>query len=397
MIEDMMNDFKPALAHSVLAVPQSRIRELADMAMSMEGVLKLYFGESNQPTPRNIKDAAIEAINQGFTYYTENAGYLSLRRAIADKYAELHGIELDPSRHIVVTASGVQALNVAMRCVLDPEDEAIVLTPAWPNGCAIAGLCLAHAVQVPHVLRGGDYHIDFEGIEAAIGPKTRMILYTSPSNPLGWVANADDQRRLLEVCRKHSLWLAADEVYERLYYEGPVAPSILRMCDRDDAVIVVQSFSKSYCMTGWRLGWLVSNSELARKAAQVNEYVVSHAPSMTQKAAETALRDGEPELRAMVARLRDNRDFVRDALQPIPGVTIPQPRGAFYLFPRIEGLDDSFEFCRQLLTREKVGIAPGGAFGAGGEGSVRICYAADRTVLETAVGRIARFIQEIPR
>jgi len=384
---------KPRLAQSVQAVPQSRIRELADIAMSMDGVLRLYFGESDLPTPQYIKDAAIHALRDGYTFYTENAGLPSLRAAIARNYKDLHGITLDPARNIVVTASGVQALHVSIRCVLDPGDEAIVLTPAWPNGSAIVGMCSARALQMPHVLRSGRYEIDFAALESAIGERTRLILYTSPSNPLGWVATGSDQERLLEICRKHGLWLLADEVYERLYYQGPVAPSILRKCRGEEAVIVVHSFSKSYCMTGWRLGWLVSRADLARKATQLNEFIVSHAPSMAQKAAEVALRQGEEELRTMVERLRESRDFVRNELQEMPGVSVPQAEGAFYLFPRIEAAADSFDFCRRLLIEKKVGLAPGVAFGEGGEGSVRICYAASRTVLEPAVERLSSFLR----
>ncbi len=359
--------------------------------MSMDGVLRLYFGESNQPTPQYIKDAAVLALKEGYTFYTENAGLPSLRRAIARKYGEIHDLDLD-WQNVVITASGVQALNVSIRCVLDPGDEAVVLTPAWPNGAAIAGMCSAQAIEIPHVLHGDRYGIDFGALESAISDRTRVILCTSPSNPLGWVAQENEQDRLLDICRSHGLWLLADEVYERLYYEGPVAPSILRKCAPDDAVIVVQSFSKSYCMTGWRVGWLVSRTDLARKAAQVNEFIVSHAPSMAQRAAETALRDGEEEIHAMVERLRANRDFVRGALRAMRGVTAPQASGAFYLFPKIENMTDSFEFCRRFLVEKKVGIAPGVAFGAGGEGSVRICFAADRSVLEPAMERLKSFL-----
>lgn len=387
-----MKSMEPEIATSLLSVKQSRIRELADIAMSMDGVLRLYFGESNQPTPQYIKEAAVRALNEGYTFYTENAGLPSLRRAIAAKYRDLHNVDLD-WKNIVITASGVQALSVSIRCVLDPGDEAIVLTPAWPNGGANVGMCSAHAIEIPQVLRNDRYEIDFEAVESAISSRTRLIIYTSPSNPLGWVAKESDQDRLLNICRDRGLWLLADEVYERLYYGGPVAPSILRKCTSADAVIVVQSFSKSYCMTGWRLGWLVSRADLAQKATQLNEFIVSHAPSIAQKAGETALREGEPEIHIMVERLRENRDFVRDALQQMPGVTAPQAQGAFYLFPRIEGMRDSFGFCRRLLLEKKVGIAPGVAFGDGGEGSVRICYAADKSVLEPAMERLQSFLR----
>jgi aspartate/methionine/tyrosine aminotransferase len=385
------------VAASAESVPYSRIRELAERAMRLPCVLKLYFGESNLPTPDYIKQAACEAIEQGYTYYTENAGLPSLRAALARHYRRLHGVELDPEREIVITASGVQALNVAIRAVLDPGDEAIVLTPAWPNGAANVRLANGRPREVPHVLCGARYEVDFDALQAALTPRTRLLIYTSPSNPLGWVATVEDQARLLEFARERELWLLADEVYERLYWRtdtlGDPAPSILRLANRDDAVIVVQSFSKSYSMTGWRVGWLVARADLARKAAQLNEFIVSHAPSFAQKAAETALERGEDELRAMLIRLKENRDFALSALRSMPGVRTPEPEGAFYLFPRIEGVEDSFGFCLRLLEETRVGLAPGVAFGAGGEGSVRLCFAADRGILEEALGRLERFLQ----
>jgi aspartate/methionine/tyrosine aminotransferase len=387
----------PQVAASALAVPHSRIRELAEVAMAMDGVLRLYFGESNLPTPDFIKRAATQALADGFTFYTENAGLPSLRRALADYYRRVQGVDIDPASRIVITASGVQALNVGIRCLLDPGDEAIVLTPAWPNGSAIVRMVNGVPREIPHPLCGDRYRIDFDALAAAVTGRTRMLLYTSPSNPLGWVATEDDQRRLLDFCRRHELWLMADEVYDRLYYEGSVpgeaAPSILRLAEREDAVVVVQSFSKSYCMTGWRVGWLVARPDVAARATQLNEFIISHAPSFAQKAAETALAEGEEELARMVARLKENRDYCRRALSGMPGVTVPKPDGAFYLFPRIDGVADSFDFCERLLVETKVGLAPGVAFGAGGEGSVRICYAAERSILEPAMERLGTFLQ----
>ncbi len=390
------------LAHSALAVPQSRIREIADLAFRMDDVLRLYFGESNQPTPAYIKQAAARALDAGFTFYTENAGLLSLREAIAGYYQRMHRVSLDPSREIVIAASGVQALNVAVRCMLDPGDEALILTPAWPNGASIVVMSNARPVEIAQPLCGDHvarYQIDWQALEAAVTPRTRVLLYTSPSNPLGWVATQQDQDRLMAFCRTHGLWLVADEVYERLWYDtevpGTPVPSILRKITRDDAVVVIQSFSKSYCMTGWRVGWLVARADLAQKATQLNEFIVSHAPSFIQKAAESALEDGEPEIARMVGGLKSNRDYCLSAMQQMPRVTLPRPDGAFYLFPKIEGLTDSFEFCRRLLAETHVGLAPGVAFGAGGEGSIRVCYAADRSVLEPAMERLNLFLNRI--
>ena len=387
----------PQLASSVERVPHSRIRELAEIAMGMDGVLRLYFGESNLPTPDYIKRAAVNAMENGFTFYTENAGLPSLRRAIAENYRRLHSVELDPASEIVVTASGVQALHLAIRCELDPGDEALALTPAWPNGSSSIVMANAEVKQIAHPLCGDRYVCDFDALEAAVTPRTRLLLYTSPSNPLGWVATEEEQRKLLAFARRHGLWLLADEVYDRLYYAGGAlgdpAPSILRMATREDAVMVVHSFSKSYCMTGWRVGWLVARRDLGAKATQLNEFIISHAPSFAQKAGETALAEGEPELRRMIERLEENREICMQALSGIGGLTLPKPDGAFYVFPKIDGLDDSFAFCKRLLEETRVGLAPGVAFGTGGEGSIRICYAAERSILEPAMERLVKFLR----
>jgi aspartate aminotransferase len=385
-------------APSISAVPYTRIRELGEIAMSMDGVLRLYFGESNLPTPRFIVDAAFQALEDGHTFYSENAGLPALRGQIAEQYRLLHGVELDPKSEIVVTASGLQALHLAIRSVLDPGDEAVILSPAWPNSASIVRLSHGVPVDVPLPLDGQRYRVDFAALGSALTPRTRLIILTSPSNPLGWVAAPEEQSRLLELCRSRGIWLLADEVYERIYYSGKdigePAPSILRLCDRDDAVHVVQSFSKTYCMTGWRVGWLVTRPDLGPKLAQLNEFFVSHAATFSQMAAQTALAKGETELRRMIASLKQNRDFCLAALREMSGVTVPEPDGAFYVFPRISGLDDSFEFCRRLLVERRVGLAPGSAFGAGGEGSVRICYAAERSILEPALERLGGFLTD---
>jgi aspartate/methionine/tyrosine aminotransferase len=282
----------------------------------------------------------------------------SLREAIAEKYAELHQVNLNPQSEIVVTASGVQALNVTIRCVIDPGDEAIVLTPNWPNATAIVSLCGGNPREIPLVWEGRQYGIDFNALEAALSAKTKLLVYA-----------------------------------ERIYYSGSVAPSILRLCTRDDAVIVVQSFSKSYCMTGWRLGWLTAREDLAKKATQLNEFIVSHAPSMVQRAGEAALKHGEDDIHSMVASLQKRKRFCFEALRSMPSVTVAEPEGAFYLFPRLKELADSYSFALSLLKEKKVSVAPGMAFGNGGEGAVRICYAADMSILEPAMERLRAFLE----
>jgi aspartate aminotransferase len=395
----------PEVAPTARAVPRSRIRELADVAMRMdasartpsERVLRLFFGESNLPTPKFLKEAAHRAMLDGYTMYTENAGLPSLRRALALHYERLQAVALDPGSEIVVTNSGVQALNVGIRCVLDPGDEAIVLTPAWPNQSSNVRLCNATPREIPLVLNDGRYVVDFDALESAVNFRTRLLIYTSPSNPLGWVATVEEQQGLLDFARRHGLWLLADEVYERLWYDesqppGAPAPSILKLATRDDAVMVAQSFSKSYCMTGWRVGWLVARADLAERATQLNEFIISCAPGFVQKAAEIALAGGEASMREMLALYKTNRDFCVDAFRKMPGVKLPSPDGAFYVFPRIDGLTDSFGFCERLLLATRVGLAPGVAFGAGGEGSIRLCYAVETEILEMALARIGTFV-----
>ncbi len=389
----------PKVASSALGVPYSRIRELAEAAMKMEGVYKLYFGESNIPTPEFIKKAACQALDEGYTFYSSNAGLPGLRKDLASYYRRLHGVDLDSGTEIVITASGVQALNLTIRLAINPGDEALILTPAWPNATSVVTMDNAVPVEIPLSFRSGRYAIDFVALEEAVTPRTRLLVYTSPSNPLGWTATEEEQEKVLKFIRRHNLWLLADEVYDRIYYRaaelGMPAPSILRKANREDAVMVAQSFSKTYCMTGWRVGWVILRRDAAEKAAQLNEFIVSHAASFSQRAAQTALAEGEGHIRRMLAVYKENREFCLRALSEIRGVRVPSPDGAFYLFPKIEGLKDSFDFCWRLLKETRVGIAPGVAFGAGGEGSVRICYAVERSILEPALEKFSNFLSKL--
>ncbi len=396
----------PTFAPSAARVPESRIRALADVAFGMEDVLFLQFGESTIPTPPYVVEAVNRAAQEGWTFYSPNQGLPSLRDAIANLIARLHGVEIGPPE-IQVTSGGVQALNLAIKCVIDPGDEAIVLSPNWPNGSAMVEMFGGRAVEVPMARAGRRFTPDVAAMERALSPRTRLLLYASPSNPLGWTATVAEQRILLDFARQHGLWLLTDEVYERIYYGGQgaaegergqavggqIAPSILKLCTREDAVIVVNSFSKTYCMTGWRLGWMVGRADFVQKAAQLNEFIVSHAPPMIQRGGEAAIAHGEDDVAAMVEEFQERRDFCAGMLRTVPGVNLPEPEGAFYLFPQLDGVNDSFEFALELLRKKQVAVAPGSAFGNGGEGSIRICYAPGMDVLEPAMERICEFIQ----
>ncbi len=407
------------LAPSAARVQPSRIRELANVASGMDDVLSLQFGESTMPTPPYVTEAVHRAVQEGWTFYTANQGLPSLREAIAGQIARLHAVEIDPAE-IQITAGGVQALNLTIKCIIDPGDEALALSPNWPNGSAMVEMFGGKAVEIPLARDGNRFTLDCEALEAAVTPRTRMLLYASPSNPLGWTATVAEQRTLLEFARRHALWLLADEVYERIFYgvapdsgaqcnlsrhalqpaaqssgqveAGQLAPSILRLCTREDAVIVVNSFSKTYRMTGWRLGWMVGRADFIHKAAQLNEFIVSHAPSMIQRGGEAAIARGEDDIAAMVEEFQERRDFCAGLLRATPGVDLPAPEGAFYLFPQLEGVGDSFRFALDLLQETHVAVAPGNAFGNGGEGSIRICYAPGMDVLRPAMERICAFI-----
>ena len=391
----------PPLAPSAKRVQPSRIRALADAAFGMEDVLFLQFGESTLPTPPYVIEAVHRAAQEGMTFYSANQGLPSLRAAIAAQIARLHAIEIDPSE-IQITSGGVQALNLAIKCVIDAGDEALVLSPNWPNGSAMVGMFGGRALEVPMAREGNRFTPDLAAMEAAVTARTRLLLYASPSNPLGWTATVAEQQMLLEFARRHGLWLLADEVYERISYgdrggdaagqAGGLAPSILQRCTREDAVIVVNSFSKTYRMTGWRLGWMVGRADFIHRAAQLNEFIVSHAPPMIQRGGEAAIAQGEDDIAAMVEELQERRDFCAGLLRATPGVDLPEPEGAFYLFPHLEGVDDSFQFALDLLGKTHVAVAPGNAFGNGGEGSIRICYAPGMDVLEPAMERICAFI-----
>jgi len=366
----------------------SKIRAIAALAEEHPGTLRLFYGEDSLPTPSFIKEAGCRAIAEDHTFYTPNAGTLALRKAIADQTHWLHGVELDPAREVVVTAGGMVALVLACQATVGPGDSAVVLTPLWPNVASAVRVTGAEAIEVPLALGDLGFALDCERIEAAIKPNTRLLALASPGNPTAWTASLDDWTRLVDLCHRHNLWLVADGVYERLVYDGStVAPSPLSVPGARPRTILIQSFSKTYRMTGWRVGYAVAPPELARAMTHLQEFVVSNAPSIAQEAARVALLDGEAFVADSQARYARHRRIAVDRLQQLEGVTVPEPTGAFYVFPRLDGLADSFDFCRHLVQAHGVGLAPGGAFGTGGEGHIRLCFAVDEPILREALDR----------
>ncbi len=366
----------------------SKIRAIAALAEDHPGTLRLFYGEDSLATPDFVKEAGCRAIAESHTFYTPNAGTPGLRKAIADQTAMLHGVELDPMREVVVTASGMVALVLACQATVGPGDSAVVLTPLWPNVASAVRVAGAEAIEVPLALSDLGFELDWERIGGAIKPNTRLLALASPGNPTAWTATLDDWTRLVELCHRHDLWLMADGVYERLVYDGStVAPSPLSVPGARSRTIVVQSFSKTYRMTGWRVGYAVAPPDLARAMTHLQEFVVSNAPSIAQEAARVAILEGEPFVKASQERYARHRRIAVDRLGRLEGVTVPEPTGAFYVFPRMEGLADSFDFCRHLVQSHGVGLAPGGAFGTGGEGHIRLCFAVDEPILLEALDR----------
>lgn len=373
---------------SAAGLAPSRVRQIAALADERPGTLRLFYGEDTEPTPEFIKAAARSALARNLTYYTPNAGYPELRAAIADQVMKLHGARVDPDREVVVTASGMMAIHLACQSVLGPGTSAVVLAPVWPNIPAAVRATGARAIEVPGTAARG-FEPDWDRVRDAIQPDTRMIALASPNNPTGHVLSEADWERLVRLCERNDLWLLADGVYERLVFDGPVATSPLRLAEARPRLIVAQSFSKTYRMTGWRVGHAIAPPELATAFRTLQEFVVSHAFGVAQDAARVAIREGEPFVAESRERYARNLRIAHEALNALPGANVHEPGGAFYLFPRFEGLTDSLAFCERLVREHRVGVAPGSAFGAGGEGHVRVCFAVDEGTLTEGLGRLA--------
>ncbi len=382
------------LSPQALEVDTSRIRELAVLAEEVPGVHKLYFGESNIPTPDFIKRAAKEAVEQSYTFYTPNAGYLELRQAISQKVLELQGLRYDPETEIIVTGSGVTALFLSIFTLLGRGEKAIILSPAWPNSKSIVQMVGGIPVEVPLVEGKDRYVLDRDRIREAMDDRTKLLILSSPSNPLGWVATMEEQKVLADLAQERGITILSDEVYERIVYDGSVASSVAKVTPRQEGVIIAHSFSKSYCMTGWRVGYCLGSPEAIAQMIKLQEFVVSHPSSISQRAAIVALREGEEFVKEMVERYRKQRDLIYSRLIRMKGLEVKKPEGAFYIFPRVRGLKDSFEFAKDLLTKKAVGVAPGSAFGMGGEGCIRLCFAAEEKVVGPALDRLEEYLEE---
>jgi aspartate/methionine/tyrosine aminotransferase len=391
----------PNARDAVRALRPSQIREVANAGFGVADVLPFWFGESDRVTPAFIRDAASAALSAGATFYTHNLGIAPLRSALADYVSELHG-ETTPD-HIAVTSAGVNALMLAAQLVVGAGDRVVAVTPLWPNLVEIPKILGAHVETVSLDYGEHGWQLDVEQLLAALTPDTRMLLVNSPNNPTGWVMTREQQQAVLAHCRQHGIWIVADEVYERLYYPdhsddgertagARTAPSFLDLATRDERVICVNSFSKAWLMTGWRLGWIVAPVGLMDDVGKLVEYNTSCAPAFVQQAGIAAVQQGERFTQELVRELKASRDHLVRKLSSVPGIDVKAPAGAMYLFFSMTGASRSLELCKAMVREVGLGLAPGSAFGPQGEGFLRWCYACDVARLDAGVERLKRFL-----
>ncbi|CAE6775020.1 putative N-acetyl-LL-diaminopimelate aminotransferase [Paraburkholderia aspalathi] len=392
----------PNARDAVRALRPSQIREVANAGFGVADVLPFWFGESDRVTPAFIRDAASAALAAGATFYTHNLGIAPLRAALADYVSKLHGPT--SSDHIAVTSAGVNALMLAAQLVVGAGDRVVAVTPLWPNLVEIPKILGAHVETVALGYGERGWQLDLEQLLAALTPDTKMLLINSPNNPTGWVMSREEQRAVLAHCCRHGIWIVADEVYERLYYADPeagvesthsrTAPSFLDLATRDERVICVNSFSKAWLMTGWRLGWIVAPASLMDDLGKLVEYNTSCAPAFVQQAGIAAVQQGERFTQELVLDLKASRDHLVRALSAVPGVDVKAPPGAMYVFFSMPGASRSLELCKAMVREVGLGVAPGSAFGPQGEGFVRWCYACDTARLDAGVERLKRFLAQ---
>ena len=379
---------------AIEALPGSRIREVANAGLGRSDVLAFWFGESDEVTPPAIREAAARSIAAGETFYSHNLGLPELRQAIAAYTSVLHR-PLDMHR-IAVTSSGVNALMLAMQMLAGPGDEVVAVVPVWPNLTAQPQILGARVTRVALKPQGGTWKLDLGELIARVTPATRVLLVNAPNNPTGWSLTRAEQQALIEHCRRTGTWIIADEVYERLYsVDGATAaPSFLDVAEPDDRLVVAHSFSKSFLMTGWRLGWLVLPAACEGDIGKLIEFNTSCAPVFVQRAGFAGLAMAQEFVPGLVAQLRERRDQLVGGLQRLPGVSVATPSGGMYAWFRVDGEDDSLAFAKRLVAEHGLGIAPGSAFGPEGEGWLRWCFAArDPSRLAAGLDRLAAAIR----
>jgi aspartate/methionine/tyrosine aminotransferase len=372
----------------------SKIREVANAGLGRDDVLAFWFGESDEVTPEPVRQAAIESLQRGETFYAHNLGLPELRSAVARYTSALH-TAVDASR-IAITSGGVNALMLAVQALVDAGDEVVAITPVWPNLVAQPAIMGADVRCVALRPVDGAWTLDLDALRGAVTPRTRLLIVNAPNNPTGWTLTRDEQQAILDHCRVTGTWILADEVYERLYFEPTAngcAPSFLDLAAPDDRLVVAHSFSKSFLMTGWRLGWLVVPPSLIEGIGKLIEFNTSCASVFTQRAGIAALAHGDQITPRVVAHLKACRDVLVPLLADLPGVQVAPARGGMYAFFRLEGFGDSLDVAKRLVAEAGLGLAPGNAFGPEAQGWLRWCFASrDPQRLIQGVERLEKWL-----
>jgi aspartate/methionine/tyrosine aminotransferase len=375
-------------------LPASRIREVANAGIGRDDVLAFWFGESDEVTPDAVREAATQSLARGETFYAHNLGLTELREALAVYTSALHRPVAEG--RIAVTSSGVSALMLATQMLAGQGDEVVAIVPVWPNLTAQPAIMGAQVKRVSLVPRDGAWTLDLQRLLDAVTPATRMLLVNAPNNPTGWTLTRAEQQAILEHCRRTGTWIVADEVYERLWFgPGVTAPSFLDIAEPDDRLIVVHSFSKSFLMTGWRLGWMVLPDGHLDAIGKLIEFNTSCAPVFVQRAGLAGLQTAQTTVPALAKRMQACRDTLVNGLQGLPNVQVARPNGGMYAFFRVPGLtDDSLAFAKHLVAEHGLGLAPGVAFGDEAQGWLRWCFASrDPARLTEGLARLARALR----
>jgi aspartate/methionine/tyrosine aminotransferase len=378
------------MRQAIQNLEESKIRDVANAGLGRSDVLAFWFGESDEVTPDFIREAAIESLRQGETFYAHNLGLPELREEVANYASRLHG--QIASHRIAITSGGVNALMLAVQMLVDAGDEVVAVTPVWPNLTAQPAIMGATLKRVSLTPSGGAWTLDPQKLLDAITPATKLLIVNAPNNPTGWTLSRAEQQAILEHCRKTGTWILADEVYERLYYEPAAngcAPSFLDVASPDDRLVVAHSFSKSFLMTGWRLGWLVMPPDMTHHMGKLVEFNTSCASVFTQRAGVVAMQRTDEVTPRIVSHLKACRDTLVPLLQKVPGVELQPAKGGMYAFFKLGGFDDSLVTAKRLVAEAGLGLAPGNAFAPEAQGWLRWCFASKD------VGRLGQGVERL--
>jgi len=376
------------LRHIIEELATSPIRKIANSAIDNKDVIPLWFGETDIITPSFISDSMKLALDNGHTFYTTNHGVPKLVETISQYSSNLHKKNISHDR-IMITAAGMNALMMSAEALINPNDKVICITPVWPNFMRCIEIMGGKIIEIPLTLSeiNNSWSLNMDDIKNNIG-NVKGIYINSPNNPTGWMMDTKEQQEILDICRENNVWIIADEVYERIVYNRKVAPSFLDIADENDLLLVINSFSKSWAMTGWRLGWMTIPKNTLHLFEKLNEFNIASPAAPVQHAGITAIKEGENFIKDMINKLSHSRDIAIKYLSSFSRVTLPEPTAAFYTYFKVEGISNSEKFCMDTLIETSVGLAPGTSFGQGGKKWVRICYAKSPELLEEAFNKL---------